>query len=175
MGGEKAPRHRLHFAMLGSPPRGRGKGRMRLVLALRGGITPAWAGKSKAEAGENACPEDHPRVGGEKRCFRYRPTPGIGSPPRGRGKALPCRKLKSPVGITPAWAGKRFFSTSVLTGSKDHPRVGGEKTSCLRHILWVVGSPPRGRGKGKSATSLTVSGGITPAWAGKRNRTSCWA
>ena len=45
--GEKAPRHALDLAMLGSPPRMRGKAPFRISLYRVPGITPAYAGKSK--------------------------------------------------------------------------------------------------------------------------------
>ena len=70
----------------------------------------------------------------------------------------------------------------------DHPRVGGEKLSCIsllgellesppqggeklrsREPAFVVrGSPPRGRGKVELVQLLVVGDRITPAWAGKR-------
>ena len=31
------------------------------------------------------------------------------------------------VGITPAWAGKRYLPPYLCNGSWDHPRMGGEK------------------------------------------------
>ena len=50
-------------------------------------------------------------------------------------------------GITPAWAGKstQVGGTEVIL--KDHPRVGGEKGSSIHGLLFMLGSPPRGRGK----------------------------
>ena len=50
-------------------------------------------------------------------------------------------------GITPAWAGKRIQKGGVTYGIKDHPRVGGEKSSCIAPVTTAGGSPPRGRGK----------------------------
>ena len=52
------------------------------------GITPAWAGKSPLVTRLYALAEDHPRVGGEKLRFRAVAARELGSPPRGRGKAL---------------------------------------------------------------------------------------
>ena len=44
-----------------------------------------------------------------------------------RGKVLIINNLVSEVGITPAYAGKRY-STDVLSPEyRDHPRVCGEK------------------------------------------------
>ena len=70
-------------------------------------------------------------------------------------------------GITPAWAGKRCGQWSRRELSWDHPRIGGEKT----HIQIVgnaaIGSPPRGRGKGRAIDPDFRPMGITPAQAGK--------
>ena len=77
-----------------------------------------------------------------------------GSPPRGRGKA--CR----PVGI------------SALT--RDHPRVGGEKSDPSDLRLSTPGSPPRGRGKGRYSPPTATATGITPAWAGKSRLFICF-
>ena len=49
--------------------------------------------------------------------------------------------------ITPAWAGKRNTSATATVTVKDHPRVGGEKSS----------------GSWKNFCAMR----ITPAWAGK--------
>ena len=75
------------------------------------------------------------------------------------------------VGITPAWAGKstQVGGTEVIL--KDHPRVGGEKGSSIHGLLFMLGSPPRGRGKGGLALCWPPPPRITPAWAGK----STWA
>ena len=97
MGGEK----RLHDASFcrvrGSPPRGRGKVSNGFCAARPDRITPAWAGKRAACWCRCTIPEDHPRVGGEKRLIVVMLYAAVGSPPRGRGKArhlshglLPC-------------------------------------------------------------------------------------
>ena len=57
---------RKHKVKLGSPPRGRGKGKDYATAETMQGITPAWAGKScPARCRSQSC-GDHPRVGGEK-------------------------------------------------------------------------------------------------------------
>ena len=86
-------------------------------------------------------------MGGEKLRLLV-VTPGQkGSPPRGRGKVEPQCPQNSLSGITPAWAGKstQVGGTEVIL--KDHPRVGGEKGSSIHGLLFMLGSPPRGRGK----------------------------
>ena len=111
---------------------------------------------------------DHPRVGGEKFCNSELFTFLLGSPPRGRGKALTRPRRPRLAGITPAWAGKRPCQERPVEGRWDHPRVGGEKRRLSECAQWAEGSPPRGRGKGITARPKGLSGRITPAWAGKR-------
>ena len=90
---------------------------------------------------------DHPRVGGEKlSLFRFIAFL-LGSPPRGRGKALPGRQLAEPRGITPAQAGKRLFCPPRPLFCRDHPRMGGEKDLVTKYAREMQGSPPHGRGK----------------------------
>ena len=74
----------------GSPPRMRGKVRHAAAGSQKGGITPAYAGKSQCRAGVAALCRDHPRVCGEK-ISSYSPTSTmLGSPPRMRGKDNAC-------------------------------------------------------------------------------------
>ena len=123
MGGEKLILGLMYRHGEGSPPRGRGKVRFVLLLAVLVGITPAWAGKSFGVVLDAARRGDHPRVGGEKVMDDAYVDFYYGSPPRGRGKAY--EQLQS--GITPAQAGKRRQSSHCLRPDRDHPRVGGEK------------------------------------------------
>ena len=168
VGGEKLLQFALPLLLTGSPPRGRGKGRPPCTVQTIQRITPAWAGKRRNRGCCAAGKGDHPRVGGEKRCSgntRIRPR---GSPPRGRGK-VSCLFPPWPLnGITPAWAGKSWAATRTRYRTWDHPRVGGEKLGGNEDEIQDVGSPPRGRGKGLTASASWTSTGITPAWAGKR-------
>ena len=135
-------------------------------------ITPAWAGKMRTGRQCRGLGWDHPRVGGEK---VYRPTAdpnNRGSPPRGRGKGTEFLPLEVLLGITPAWAGKRHRVPATRSPFWDHPRVGGEKIGGHRQCVRVWGSPPRGRGKVHVIHLPMVFRGITPAWAGKRQRYS---
>ena len=66
MCGEKMMKAGSNCAMLGSPPRMRGK-EMRMISVLNAfGITPAYAGKSVTLPADLSEEEDHPRVCGEK-------------------------------------------------------------------------------------------------------------
>ena len=107
-------------------------------------------------------------MGGEKMlafpCLRLL----SGSPPRGRGKGFDAVERAGFIGITPAWAGKRFHCLGLCRCHQDHPRVGGEKTFNAPTENKRRGSPPRGRGKGIHTTAKEWRQRITPAWAGKR-------
>ena len=136
------------------------------------GITPAWAGKSLRHQCREYMAQDHPRMGGEKAASLAGLTSGVGSPPRGRGKAIWGPSSLWRVRITPAWAGKRAARGGSSSSSWDHPRTGGEKNTTTRHRTSLLGSPPRGRGKGVAVAGVPVAAGITPAQAGKRRETS---
>ena len=110
---------------------------------------------------------DHPRVGGEKQTSPPETGRPLGSPPRGRGKALHDIECACSAGITPAWAGKRQNDQDDCSFYKDHPRVGGEKKFCRLESCPDRGSPPRGRGKEITFPRTLSQKGITPAWAGK--------
>ena len=127
VGGEKQMERQAGRLWVGSPPRGRGKARGPRFFDVVGGITPAWAGKSRPAAAAKPFLRDHPRVGGEKNAGFTKTDIAAGSPPRGRGKdsgtVHGCGQLR----ITPAWAGKSREIPLHLRAAKDHPCVGGEK------------------------------------------------
>ena len=128
VGGEKPLRYVVTVCRKGSPPRGRGKVITEDFTENNTGITPAWAGKRKKCIRKFYRCEDHPRVGGEKRRLTITATSISGSPPRGRGKVIDSITVMRSTRITPAWAGKRPCLPSGSSSSRDHPRVGGEKS-----------------------------------------------
>ena len=167
MGGEKTLYSGMQRVVLGSPPRGRGKGDLDFDALASIGITPAWAGKRCAGTRSQGACRDHPRMGGEKMNKRYEEGRKPGSPPRRRGKGpMLCHRCQV-LGITPAWAGKSGRSCGQTSASRDHPRVGGEKCTGKGEKGEAAGSPPRGRGKAILGSFPTRHVGITPAWAGK--------
>ena len=91
-----------------------------------------------------------------------------------RGKALVFAAEKVKLGITPAYAGKRAAFGPLFCALRDHPRVCGEKVCKEIAPLSVWGSPPRMRGKVKTAKLRRRMTGITPAYAGK-SRPGCRA
>ena len=147
VGGEKPSSRLSKRPVLGSPPRGRGKGGKVIFNQLPRGITPAWAGKSLAGQSAQTLRRDHPRVGGEKGKLIPFYVDEVGSPPRGRGKDLSLLDRLLTQRITPAWAGKSRPRAAHPAPGRDHPRVGGEKLLFVVSRNLCLGSPPRGRGK----------------------------
>ena len=90
-----------------------------------------------------------------------------GSPPRMRGKAPRVLADRASDGITPAYAGKRGRCPRPAGRRWDHPRVCGEKIRARLHPRFLVGSPPRMRGKERKRCCTATGTGITPAYAGK--------
>ena len=151
----------------------RGKGRCAFFNRNFHGITPAYAGKS-AGKGQFFTPyRDHPRLCGEKRQARPMQSCRVGSPPPMRGKVTVPQKLYLLVRITPAYAGKRPLYFSVVGIKRDHPRLCGEKSPPRTASHSPVGSPPPMRGKADVVLNRIDRIGITPAYAGKRQTSSC--
>ena len=146
----------------------RGKGTTKNGCFCPGGITPAYAGKSRTSYRPAQRGQDHPRVCGEKWGGVLKEAARKGSPPRMRGKGGPRSGRHLRGGITPAYAGKSRIHRVCTDRHRDHPRVCGEKTWVPGWIAVVVGSPPRMRGKVLAALMPTNALGITPAYAGKR-------
>ena len=157
----------VRFAVLGSPPRMRGKDDFVKLFSLNGGITPAYAGKSCSTYFCIPAGWDHPRVCGEKSGLGTRTFSNPGSPPRMRGKAHFAVCPERHAGITPAYAGKSSKLSSEAYTSWDHPRVCGEKDVIMGISTNFIGSPPRMRGKEPVMLLYRCNFRITPAYAGK--------
>ena len=77
-------------------------------IPFAAGITPAYAGKSRALYAEAKNYEDHPRLCGEKGSKGCSFPVLIGSPPPMRGKGPRPFFEDMETRITPAYAGKSF-------------------------------------------------------------------
>ena len=154
----------------GSPPRVRGKGVIACDRLRVRRITPACAGKSGKIRIDDMPVEDHPRVCGEKSCAVRLPCAVRGSPPRVRGKGFEDYCNADMMGITPACAGKSAVKSGLISCKKDHPRVCGEKRKTIARKATEEGSPPRVRGKENGIEDIDKAAGITPACAGKSER-----
>ena len=114
--------------------------------AHRRGIIPAYAGNTGWLGSWDTFQGDHPRVCGEHHTLPFSPSCHSGSSPRMRGTPRIGVESAASPGIIPAYAG----NTGVidLTGQRfeDHPRVCGEHSHELEHVVALQGSSPRMRG-----------------------------
>ena len=112
--GEKGSPSLYSRSSSGSPPPMRGKAPFRFVVVACGGITPAYAGKSRCTGSSRGNCWDHPRLCGEKRELMSKSAAIAGSPPpmRGRGPLLVCSLHTSR--ITPAYAGKSHLIQIIM-------------------------------------------------------------
>ena len=125
--GEKIEKQGDGYAVLGSPPRMRGKVPEQSSYSQAWGITPACAGKRVLSPRLFQGDRDHPRVCGEKDLYGDATVREWGSPPRMRGKGNLYLLDGVLDGITPAYAGKSAATPNVEA--------------------FYEGSPPRMRGK----------------------------
>ena len=84
----------------------RGKEHNNLLDRMTKGITPAYAGKRVVPGYMLSCPEDHPRLCGEKCKMQWSIFALLGSPPPMRGKGPDSAGQRYIGRITPAYAGK---------------------------------------------------------------------
>ena len=96
-------------------------------------------------------------------------TPG--SPPRMRGKLSDQPECRCGRRITPAHAGKTRLKKQNLLRPPDHPRACGENCCHSRLSSGSSGSSPRMRGKRLQLLHQLLVFRITPAHAGKTQKT----
>ena len=134
------------------------------------GITPACAGRSPRCAAPSSCSPDHPRVCGEKVIEDMCCSRPVGSPPRVRGEDFPAVHRVLQYRITPACAGRSVCEGIIRQVVQDHPRVCGEKAVVNPKCQSDRGSPPRVRGEAAFLMRLPLRRGITPACAGRSQK-----
>ena len=145
--GEKTSCYNNQRIAIGSPPPMRGKVFAGFLPDAVYGITPAYAGKSGHSRWSTRPVQDHPRLCGEKRTKMKLMAIHIGSPPPMRGKVYKNIVCNLDHRITPAYAGKSRCHKKEARGSRDHPRLCGEKVTSSISPLVLKGSPPPMRGK----------------------------
>ena len=168
--GKRAVRLDIQESEPGSPPRMRGNVSIFCGLCTVVGITPAYAGKRSGPLPPSSRTRDHPRVCGETPCPPAGRGHRRGSPPRMRGNAKQIQPTAGYQGITPAYAGKRWFHEEFQPSPWDHPRICGEKSFAFALHNLFGGSPPHMRGKAGGCHPNDDAERITPAYAGKSNR-----
>ena len=131
VGGENTCTPRPFDPCTGSSPRGRGKPHRKPENTLRGGLIPAWAGKTGCRRSAPWRRRAHPRVGGENAPIVSVLPFSQGSSPRGRGKRGRRGLVGLGEGLIPAWAGKTTKASSSASTPRAHPRVGGENKLAL--------------------------------------------
>ena len=88
-----------------------------------------------------------------------------------RGKGKNKWKIRDRKRITPAYAGKSSICVKVVSPTRDHPRLCGEKAFGWLTTAAGKGSPPPMRGKESLKDNPKLIIRITPAYAGKRMST----
>ena len=153
----------------GSSPRGRRK----RERSRRGGagwrLIPARAGKTRPGRIPDLVVRAHPRAGGENQLTAEARKASGGSSPRGRGKHGNAAVMTVRLGLIPTWAGKTRASSRRRTGTRAHPRMGGENSAFDQPIEVAAGSSPHGRGKRRRVRARTLTARLIPARAGKTN------
>ena len=168
--GENLPYTGTVLTGQGSPPRMRGKQGESMDAIAGRWITPAHAGKTTRRRRRKQYHGDHPRACGENVPSDAAEEELGGSPPRMRGKPMGSAPEHAVFGITPAHAGKTFIARTKCKSARDHPRACGENSLNGIFSATGLGSPPRMRGKPVKTITFTRHFRITPAHAGKTNR-----
>ena len=112
----------------------------------------------------------HPRVCGEDVLAYATKKTTKETPPRMRGRLLTAASAEQVRRNTPAYAGKTPQRPPRRSRGEKNHRVCGEDSGLPLRRLRERETPPRMRGRRKSAMSSTTSARNTPAYAGKTNR-----
>ena len=107
MCGEKEMLYRTKAGKWGSPSHMRGKANLECHRIVFDRITPAYAGKMPPQSPPSGQSRDHPRICGEKSVSKVETKLMPGLPPHMQEKGLRDVLVPKPLGITPAYAGKR--------------------------------------------------------------------
>ena len=155
-------------------PRIRGEHRLDIPWpqAMQGSSPHTRGAQIHARAGHRFV-SDHPRIRGEHSSRKMTQASRAGSSPHTRG--APADGDVQPVfpGIIPAYAGSTSTASNKSSRPRDHPRIRGEHSPCLRARTIATGSSPHTRGARDEAHCWVRVGWIIPAYAGS-TRTAAW-
>ena len=124
--GENSMRPPVAASVSGSSPRVRGKRGGGPGRTSSPGLIPACAGKTRTCSSAARTTRAHPRVCGENTSTGSPGRTRGGSSPRVRGKRQGGPRLRGPVGLIPACAGKTQSGRHCHRPWEAHPRVCGE-------------------------------------------------
>ncbi len=150
----------------GAPPRLRGRRAPVSRCRRRSRSTPACAGTTWWSTCPRGAPREHPRVCGDDVEESTHDQPGLGAPPRVRGRRVGWRRMGRGVGSTPACAGTTCRRWTWASSCTEHPRVCGDDDARRHATAQYPGAPPRVRGRRVGVRPADRGGGSTPACAG---------
>ena len=151
---------------LGSSPRVRGTGPVRLDPSHRQRFIPACAGNSGLKRVPQSRLPVHPRVCGEQFINTGVDIAGVGSSPRVRGTGARAREPCLVGRFIPACAGNSVRPVTAVLFSPVHPRVCGEQSQQRNVVSRHAGSSPRVRGTEQQSKIDHDNGRFIPACAG---------
>ena len=153
--------------MGGSSPLARGGLARRSRRAVRVGLIPARAGRTKRPAGRRPTTGAHPRSRGADPDARGRRERCRGSSPLARGGPMVERRRQARRGLIPARAG-RTSSAWVYPGRRRaHPRSRGADHVWITTSKDAEGSSPLARGGQVRGYLGQAASGLIPARAGR--------
>ena len=150
----------------GTPPRARGRRRLRAGRRGAGRNTPACAGTTRCWTSGRWCPTEHPRVRGDDSEGGSPNSDSPGTPPRARGRLLTDYDTMITSRNTPACAGTTDVMSANDRPTQEHPRVRGDDHRSPREFSAGCGTPPRARGRPQHARRRHAAARNTPACAG---------
>ena len=128
---------------------------------------PAYAGKTPCRMVDFYFSREHPRVCGENAVWNCTRAAAKGTSPRMRGKRADQNRWHKAFRNIPAYAGKTGLALFVISLIQEHPRVCGENNESHCHLLSLIGTSPRMRGKPGTAEPGKGNRRNIPAYAGK--------
>ena len=108
----------------------------------------------------------HPRMRGERECFRDPGADGVGSSPHARGTPYSDVTDLRQIRFIPACAGNAGMVNVAWPGNTVHPRMRGERWGDARHVRVRAGSSPHARGTPAGTYRDVGSHRFIPACAG---------
>jgi len=150
----------------GTPPRGRGRRTPAPTPRAARRNTPARAGTTRRRWRGRGRSREHPRAGGDDVGLQQGLEYSHGTPPRGRGRHPRGDHRAEPQRNTPARAGTTVRRRSGCRCPREHPSAGGDDRLRADGAPFILGTPPRGRGRRRRVCRVSPGSGNTPARAG---------